>query len=71
MKKLPKRTQDLIDSFDDAAQDWGWQSDQGTEPTVSQSRERHEKIKTKLEQHVARLIMKAKNDGNIRTVRRR
>lgn len=61
--KLPKRTQDLIDALDDAAQDYGWQIDQGSAEAASESTLKHGEAKRKLEQHILRLLAKSNKDA--------
>jgi len=59
MKKLPKRTQDVIDAFEASAMDWGWQIDQGSSSeAMTASKKAYEQDKKKLEQHIARIIAK-------------
>lgn len=44
-----------IREFDDAAQIWGWQSDQGTGEAVTRAEAEYNKAKRRLELFVARL----------------
>ena len=51
---LTKKAQALLDAFDEAAQDWGWQMDQGT-TNVEASKEDHKNTKEALGKYILRL----------------
>lgn len=53
--KVSKRSQRVIDAFDEAARSWGWQSDQGFGAAVRHSQAAYEETKLTLEQRIARL----------------
>lgn len=66
--KPSKRMQKLIDGFDDAAQNWGWQSDQGTGSSVDNSKADYDSAKKQLEAAIARLenkVYKLKKNINV------
>ncbi len=42
----------LLDTFDEAAQDWGWQSDQGTGDRVAASEEKYNQASNDLTKRI-------------------
>jgi len=54
--KLPKRLEQLIDEFDDAAQTHGWELDQGTEDDAEEAEKAYLKAKKKLLAYLGRKI---------------
>lgn len=59
MKRKPtpteKRTVALLDEFDAAARDWGWQQDQGTGKSVDNAEARYHGARTELIAHLNRM----------------
>ena len=45
---LTKTSQEAIAAFDEAARDWGWQSDQGVYGAVDRSKECYERCRKEL-----------------------
>ena len=52
LNRKQKHFEKLLKEFDDAAQDWGWQSDQGFGDFVKRSKKDYEKTKDKLIKYV-------------------
>lgn len=54
MKRLGKVTQRYVDQFDEAAQVWGWESDQGSGKSVQEAEAWYKEAKAQL---IARLCL--------------
>jgi len=52
MNKAQKRFGYLLSLFDTAAQDWGWESDQGHGPSVEETKLKYEKAKKHLTDYI-------------------
>lgn len=58
--KLSKKSQELLDDFDNAAMHHGWECDQGIGRSVDEAKESYDAAKKALERHIARLERKLK-----------
>ena len=55
MKQLTKKTQLLVDEFDEAAKYWGWAQDAGYGSSVNNAEQQYDEAKAKLIRRLSRL----------------
>lgn len=53
--KLSKKSRELLENFDEAAQDYGWERDQGSFGAAARSQKEYEEKKENLEKYISRL----------------